>query len=118
MPTAKRSTVVVLATLLAALVLAGGCQTSGEQRLAIANDSFATTLDVLTEARKARKIDDATQTNVIAPARRTINSLLDLAYVAAERGEGLRLHQILAEIDRELTPLLLRRFAIQREAKQ
>lgn len=115
---ARTRLILTLALFLGLLAAVPGCHTSANQRLAIANDSFASTLDYLSDAREAGQIDDATQTQVIAPARRTINSLLDLAYLAAERGEGMKLNLILAEIDRELTPLLRQRFALRRQERK
>lgn len=97
------------------LVALAGCQASQESRLAVANDVFASTLDYLSDAREAGKISDKTQTEVIAPARRTIDALLDLAYATIADGNKLRMHDILAQIERELTPLLRAKFAIQRE---
>lgn len=106
----------LLPVLFAAILLAG-CQTSPEQRLAVANDAFASTLDVLSDAREAGKISDETQTAVIAPVRRTIDSLLDLAYAAVESGDTIKLRMILAEIDKELAPLLRERFKFKRVEK-
>lgn len=104
--------------LVVTLLLASGCATSPETKLALANDAFASTLNVLSDAREARLIDDQTQTQVIAPARRTVDRLLDEAYLAASRGESLKLVTILTEIDRELAPLLRQRFLLPRKESE
>lgn len=96
--------VIVLAALFAAV---GGCQqVTPAQRLAVANDTFATTLDYLSDAREAGRIDDETQVNVIAPARRTVVALLDSASAAVAAGDEQRASRVLADVERQLTPLL------------
>ena len=81
----KRSSDVALLIVLAGIVLSLGCASERAQ-LATATDAYATTLQVLADARQAGLVDDAAAAE-IETWRATARDALDAWRVALEAGE-------------------------------